>query len=586
MRQARIAALALAASLAAFSFARADNAPATPAASVLPTGGDASGADLLGSPFENESAGISLRIPAGCHRVRSTGSGDDLGQFADEHRNWQFKLTRIVYKQPMALAQVLDNNGHPIVGLLDQTVARLKVELPGCSILRSDLTNVQDGDPNIKDNVGMIAVRYPAAGRHFLTQQAIIQSTERLFYLMALTTPASDAKGDAADNDPNERTAVETFRQVIDSVHLLDTARIARDQVDRLIRTRSLMVNWTPQRLRSTLIDQQWIRMIRNGKDVGYSYITEQTAAGVPRPLTAAEVQAGQSDRKLVKEGDGVLVGVRARSVDPMADVDPDMKKKGPVQIDSASWLFVSPDRHLEDWSRIIVVDDGSVNKEGKPVKSQTEEFGSSNRQIIRALDPEGQRGTVKDPQQPPISIRERYALSVTTVSQSGQGEPVERELPGWYLPQALSNLLPRLVPLHPEWENGQLKKHSFLFAVYVPDVREVMHRYVDVGNEQDVTFNGQTIRAIPITDRIGWHGSVTTHYMSPDGVYLGSENPEAHLLLLPTSEKMLLSLWKNADLTRPNGTQRPGTGGGADAGPSSSASADGSPSQLPAPAR
>jgi hypothetical protein len=352
---------------------------------------------------------------------------------------------------------------------------------------------------------------------------------------------------------------VENFRQMLDSVRLLDTAKLHQDQVERLIRTRSLMVNWTPSRLHNVLVSEEWLRMVRDGRDVGYSYITEQTAAGVPRPLRLEEVKAGKSDRELVQPGDGILIGVRARMLDPVQDVVPNEKPKGPVQVDSASWLFVTPDRKLEDWSRVLVVDDGSVNKEGKPVKSQTEEFGSSNSQTIRSLDKEGLPGTKHDPKQPAIRIREQYTLDVTTVSQSGEGAPVNRELPGWYLPQALGQLAPRLVPLHAEMDvDGTPKPRSYLFATYVPEIREVMHRYIDVGNEQSVTLAGKTIRAVPITDRLGWHGSVTTHYMTPTGTYLGSENKESHILMLPTDAESLMAIWKNANLTRPGAIEKP----------------------------
>jgi hypothetical protein len=525
--------------------------------SVIPSSqGDSQGADLLGAPFENESAGLSLRLPTGLHRVRSTGTGDDIGQFGDSARRWQLKLTRIILPQPTALASATDNFGKPIPGLVERTATKLMHDMPGCKILRQDMTNIRDGDPKVKDNAGMIAVRYSAAGGHYLTQQAIIQSNDRLFFLMALTTPGSNATGDDADNDPAERTAVQTFAQMLDSVHLLDTAKIREEQNDRLVRTRALMVNWTAARLHAALIENQWLRVLRNGKDIGYSYITEQTAAGVPRPLKMAEVKAGKSDSDLVEPGDGVLIGIRARSLDPDVDVIPGNKAHGPIQVDSATWLFVTPDRRLEDWSRVIVVDDGAVNKEGKKAKRQTEEFGSSSRKSIRQFDPK----EIAAHHQPTIiGIGDRYTLNVTTVSGSGGAEPVEQELPPFYLPQALGQLLPRLLPLRPEVQpDGTYKPRKYMFASYVLDTRQVMLRYVDVGMEQQVTLAGHSFQAIPITDRIGYRGTVTTHYMSPEGRYLGSENKESHLTILPTDGQTLLSIWKTANLTRPGGVDKP----------------------------
>ena len=518
--------------------------------------------DLLGAPFENQAAGISLRIPAGCHRVRTTGSGDDLGQFADEKRNWQVKLNRIVRERPTALTDASNNYGQPIPGLLNTTVARLKHDLPGCNVLRSDITNISDGSEKLRDNVGMIAVRYAATGgSRYLTQQAIIQSTDRLFYLIALTTPCGASGPADSEDDPAERAAVETFRQLLDSVHLLDITKIKQEQDDRLWRTKNLMMTWrSGKRFRNALVDEQWIRILRNDKDIGYSYVTEQTAGGIPRPLTRQEVQAGKSDRDLVQPGDGVLIGVRARTIDPQANIDPSLKAKGPVQVDSATWMFSSADQRLEDWSRVIVVDAGTEDKDGKPIKNQTEEFGTSNRTSVTKLDKNGVPGTALDPHQPPVRIVDQYVLDVTTVSQSAQADPLNQEVPPWYVPQALSHLLPRLVPLHPEMDPslGTIKPRTYMFAVYVPELREVMNRYIDVKDAQMVEFAGRRVMAVPVEDRLGWQGSMTTHYLTPGGVYLGSENKEAHLVMLPTDARTLLSIWKNADLTRPGGSERP----------------------------
>ena len=540
-------AFSLACGIALISVAFGEDAPRertiVPADSAVPSG------DLLGGSFENQSAGISLRLPAGLRRVPATGAGDDVAHFGDDKRKWELKLSRIVASQPTGLTGGADAFGKPLPGMLDVTVARLQRDLSGCKVLRHDLANIRDGDPKVMANVAMIAVRYSANGPHFLSQQAIIQANDRLFYLISLTTPGSEATGDDAPEDPGERTAVETFRQMLDSVRLLDTDKIAIEQHDRLYRTRALMTNWK-HRLHTVLIGEQWVRVLREGKDIGYSYITEQTAAGVPRPLKPEEIRQGKSDRDMVQPGDGILVGIRARSLNPPepgAD-----KSRGPVQVDTASWLFVAPDFRLEDWSRVTVVTDGTVDKDGKPIRRLMEEFGSSDKQTVRSLDKEALPGTKLDPRQPPVRIREQYSLSVTSISGSGADEPLTRDLPGWYLPQAVGHLLPRLLPL------DLREPKTYLFATYVPELREVMHRYVDIGVEQQVTFNGKSVRAVPISDRIGYHGPVMVHYITRDRKYLGSENKESHILILPTDAATLLSIWKNANLTQPGGTERP----------------------------
>jgi hypothetical protein len=516
---------------------------------------DSGNADLLGAPFENEAAGIRLRLPVGMHRVRASGVGDDLGQFADEHRQWQLKLTRITTTQPTYLDDTTDNYGNPVQGLLNRTVARVKIDLPGSTVLRQDLTNTRDGDPQFKNNVAMIAVRYTATGARYLTQQAIIQSNRRMFYLLALTTPASNATGAAADNDPLERPAVTTFAQVLDSVRLLDTNFIKKDQDQRFLRTYSMLTNWTSAKIHSVLVDEQWIRIVQNGRDIGYSYITEQPANGVPRPLRLDEVKAGKSDRDLVQSGDGTLVGVRSRTLNPSVDTDPGYKPIGDVRLDTATWMYVGADRRMEDWSRIVVVEDLGAKKDGKSAKMQTEEFGTSSRETIRSLIENGTKGEGFDRKQPPVTVLEQYTLNVRTVTPSGEGEPVSRVLGGLYLPQALSHLAPRLLPLRPQiGADGIPEVRKYIFAVYVPQTREVMRRYMDVGPEQPVKFAGRTFAAVPVYDRIGWAGSVTVHYLTPGGKYLGSEDKGSKTLMIPTDAATLTSIWKDANLTRPGG--------------------------------
>jgi hypothetical protein len=88
--------------------------------------------------------------------------------------------------------------------------------------------------------------------------------------------------------------------------------------------------------------------------------------------------------------------------------------------------------------------------------------------------------------------------------------------------------------------------------ATYVTDAREVMLRYVEVKPIQQVTLAERTFQAIPITDHIGVEGSVTTHYVSPSGQYLGSENKDTKIIIIPTDRETLARLWPKLKLLRP----------------------------------
>src|SRR5258708_7595204 len=73
--------------------------------------------ELPGPPFESEAAGLSLRIPKGCQRVRASNAGDDIAQFADPKRKWELKLSRTLRQTAASLMTTRDNFGKPIPGL-------------------------------------------------------------------------------------------------------------------------------------------------------------------------------------------------------------------------------------------------------------------------------------------------------------------------------------------------------------------------------------------------------------------------------------------------------------------------------------
>lgn len=505
----------------------------------------------LGPRFESTSAGVAICPPASCQLVNRLDS-KYVAEWANVKLNWRLSLARITPPEARSLTDGRNNFGTPVHGLLEETVAHLQAGIPGCKILRQDVTNISEGgaiDPHHpelqKPNVGLIALRYTQGTQHFLSQQALIQANERLYYLLTFTTPGLAPTADGGDADAGERSAVQMFSAMLDSVRLLDGQAIRADQNDRLYRTRSLLVNLIPSKMHAVLIKEQWLRYIRNGKDIGYSYITEETAAGIPRPLTRDEIQSGKSERDLVKPGEGILVGIRSRMVADAVRAD---HTRGPIQTDSANWFFVTADRKNEEWSRLVIFTDETAKQ-----KDYVQEIGSSDKRIAPKVmrmsnDDGGALGQFNNDSKSWIEVHDDYNLQVNLRTSHESPDPITRKLPPWYLPQAVAQLMPRLVPLS--------RPSGYLFATYVPDVREVMMRYVDVKPEQKVTFAGQTIRAVPIYDRLGLDGSVTIHYMSPEGAYIGSENKDQKLVVLPSDAATLTGIWKNANLTRPEGVQ------------------------------
>jgi hypothetical protein len=173
-------------------------------------------------------------------------------------------------------------------------------------------------------------------------------------------------------------------------------------------------------------------------------------------------------------------------------------------------------------------------------------EIGSSDRRVTREADNSDliAKGDANDPNQPKVRIGDVYTMNVQRVGKQAAEAPINRSLPPFYLPQAVGHLLPRLLP--------RREAKTFLFATYVSDQKEVMLRYVDVGTEQEVDLDGQRVLAVPISDHIGLQGSVTVHYISPEGKYLGSVNHDSKITVLPTDAATLQKMWTNADLSRP----------------------------------
>jgi hypothetical protein len=456
---------------------------------------DADADELLGGNYQNPTAGIAFRTPSNCKQVK--GNADEIVRFVNEQRHWEVIASRGTAAEPLPLI----GDGKGKLGLLEVVVARLKQSNPTIEVVRQDKVSLGDAD------AGMIAARFTAGAQRRLIQEALIQANDQLYYTLTMTSLASKTATGADSTDPLEVAAVNAFKLVVDSVKLLDRANIKDDQNERLFRTRALFVNLTPEKIKSALIHEQWMRLTREGKDVGYTYTVEE-----------ADNSAGR---------DGIKIGVRSRSYPQQNS-----------QVDAETWYYVSGDSRHENWSNLVWVQDLAHK-----TADQVTELGSSDKTFKKIVI--GQPPFPKG-QNPPVEQMEVYTLEVQTVGKQANVQPLKQDLPPWYLPQALSHLLPRLLPLR--------TPKTYLFAVYVADGRKVMHRYVDVGSEQTVELNGERVRAVPITDRLTLEGSTTIHYMSPEGKYLGSVNKDSKVAIVPTDAATLQKLWANkADLSRPS---------------------------------
>jgi hypothetical protein len=487
----------------------------------------------LGQLFESRVAGIELRPPAGGTLVRQI-EGGDLVRFVYADKNWDLKI-RMVHPAkpiPLSLAPIGNLSG----GLVEMTVADVKTQDPTAEIL---LQEVKEYPPY---KVGMIAARCNAGTDRRLIQQAIFRSDDQNFYILQFTTLGRRRDDNSPNDDPNEVLAAATFEKVLGTVLLIDRQQLKKEQDERLYRTRGLFTQWDEKKLRSVLIPEQFLRIMRDGKDAGYVQVNERIANHAGNDGVEIELRSHitiEADAPvaptIVPSPTGMLVPT---PVTPAVQLT---VPAGPITTDRQSKLFVTFDRWHEDWSIITNFDNGT----GLPATISSE-LGNSDMQLRRILDRQKAAVMWKEPgkhdQQPPVIEKQKYTLSVSQYTKTQASRPVERELPVFYLPQALGQLLPRLLPL----DDAQ----GYMFASYVSNQREVMARYIDVLPEQEIELDGEKFQAIPIKDRIGVEGTGTTHYLTRHGQWLGSISDDQKLVVLPTDANTIRKTWKNAQLT------------------------------------
>jgi hypothetical protein len=492
---------------------------------------------LLGARYESRTAGISFNPPADCKQMAAP-NNDEIVEFSNEDKNWLLRVSRPTFPTPVPLSTTIarpSENKPAQTGLLDYTAQQLQAANPGAKVLRQDVINV---DANY---IGMIALRFTLGTQRWLRQQALYQVNDQLYYILNLTTPAGKVNpGDDETTlppDPSERIAVETFNAMIDSIKLIDRAPIKEDQNQRLFRTRALFLYWTPAKFDSIKVDRQYLRLIENGKDVGYAYVEEMP-----------------NDAKLTGvSGTGAVVYERSHQVSKN-------DKGHPRTIDIGSFKFMSFDRKREGWTRTTVEQSDGANG---PEESHTTEYAEEKWETKLMFAPESgvlQKEDNAEHHAPLMRPADSHVLDVSITAKGATPAPVHLELPPFYLPQAGQSLLPRLVI-----DKAFHGPRTYLFASYMPETRDIRLRYVDVSVEQDITFAGRPIRAHAVTERVGIEGDPVVHYVNSNGRYLGSENRSMKTMILPTDEATILKQWPDAKLTRPDKMKREPAPGGID---------------------
>lgn len=495
--------------------------------------------DLLAAPFVSRVYGIQFSPPLNCTQVDKT-SPDTIVEFDRDELNWQLRAWRVRLERALPLTIHKDQFGRDQDGVVEVTLANIKQQTPGVEILRNEVINVG------RVRVGMIAVRYETATheRRF-TQQAIIEAPDadhQLYYFLDLTGPGKPISEPEDIVNPAEKTAFDTFSEVVDSAVLLDRSNIIEDQRQRLYHTMALFVSWSAddgRMVQNALVPERWQRIIKDGQDVGYQYIVEEFE---PRPKSPGS--------SLVR------IGVRSHMAPTPVE-----------QWDTETWMVSSIDLKHEDWHTSV----RCTNSKGELLDSFSQVAASDEQTKAVALAtntdaPDGALMPAQDSNamhqgplgQGNVDIVTVRTLQATTTHQKATLSPFKLDVPAFYVPQAFGFLLPDLLPLKPK---------GYMFATFVPSNPQnggvssggnVMSRYMDVLQLQHVKFHQQEFDAFPITDKITLEGATTTYYVSPEGKFLGSTSAFVEgdktttVEVVPTDKQTLEHIWISPNLSRP----------------------------------
>jgi hypothetical protein len=505
--------LVLAAGLAASAGA---GATPPPAADASPS----ATAALLDPPFKSTGEGIELQPPAGGTTLRQLDSGE-IARFQYPDRAWTIVLKSAPNSAHLPLTTSPSAPDH--LGLLELSAAQLtdRAGKPA-TLVRKEVV------PIGPRQVGLIEADDAAGTSPVFVQLALVPDRAK-YFVLEMISPAQAPAAAARD----------AFERMLATVELPDPGIFRAEQDRRLDATRWLWLQLDQQRILSALQPVHFMRIVRDGKDVGYVQVNEraeqhhdQDGVYVVAREHIESPDAPSAPAAPVDPAPGATPGVDLPPA-TVAGAAP-VARSSPKQLDRDARFFATFDRAHEDWTAVTRLDNRPGNDALEMGNSDVESHLVYDRQLARQQVVVGRQGD-----EPPVITRQIDTLQVDNYrGKPRSGPSVQQQLPPYYLPQALAQLLPRLLPID--------QPRQYLFAFYVSEQRKVLYRYVDVGAEREVMLDGQPVRAIPIGDRIGADGVVTTHYVSrSDGQWLGSASDDGRLLVLPADEATLRATWK-----------------------------------------
>lgn len=452
--------------------------------------------------FSSVEAGFELKMPDG---VRQPTDGfHTLAVVVDTSKGWRFEVQRMSLSAPATLESRQLPEGGKQAGLVE-VVTNQTVRETGGEVLRSQVTPLGEGE------AGVIVVHSSTPALSQLRQIALIPASDLLYYRLVMTSPAPAGEAGAMTADENVKAAAAAFSKALNTFKRLDQAGIREDQNQRLFRTRALFVNLTRPSVLQALEEEQWWRIRKAGEDIGWAHVREHAADGIPN----GRGNEGQADPLSAK---GVRIGIQTHLVTDAATID------------RFTWLWAAFDRREEKFlEESVLTRDGQIDQEGFVAGAMTARKVPQKVRIPRAT------GVGFDEVMDIIDER-RLEISFS-VGDGAPAAPVVRELPAWYLQQAMVHLLPRLVA---PWG-----RRTYLIAMYDPARTEVWQQYVDVEGPRNETVQGEKQLVMIVTTRMGLSGDPTKHYISTDGYkWLGSVNEATGVEIQPVDRETIRSVW------------------------------------------
>ncbi len=482
-----------------------------------PAAGVAASSDDV--PFVSRVSGLKFTPPAGGTIQRQLNSGEVV-RYSYPDRGWTLVAKEIINSahlpltgNPRAARQpgaVVPANGQ---GLLELSAAQL-VDRGGkpAQVLFQDVVPI--GRP-----VGLIKALDDAGNNRLFVQTALIVNGIGRYYLLQLVAPAAD-----------RRRAEDALQRTLASVELLDRAAFKQEQLRRLDNTFALWLLTDRRRIQSVLEPVHFLRVVRDGRDIGYVQVDERVDAVNGHPGAYVVLRehlvpgaAGPAAAGPTPAGPGLNIPRPAAAGPAVA--------AAAAELDREAKYFVTFDRDHESWST-------QTRLNNRPGRDTMELGGSDVEPRPKLVPPE--RGPLAKPTTEPEKRPGRDVLLVDDYVGPTRSAPTFRTRVDHdvsYLPQAIAQLLPRLLPVD--------EAKQYMFSFYVSEQRDTLARYVDVGREQTVTLDGRRVQAVPIADRVGADGVITTHYVDrADGQWLGTVSDDGRLEVLPTDPDTLHKAW------------------------------------------